>query len=108
MNYDELKWSPFFKGADAPLHAMENAELITVVHRDGVYQTFLLSPCFLTIRSLAYFGIESSIIFKNLDRPTIHHPPWKAGIFDCFCEPPLRPRLRGDDAVAVMPVPQLD
>ncbi|RUP43989.1 RNA12 protein-domain-containing protein [Jimgerdemannia flammicorona] len=34
VGYDELKWSPFFKGADAPFHGMENAELITIVHKD--------------------------------------------------------------------------
>jgi len=42
VSYDELKWSPFFKGSDGPLHAMENAELITVVHRDG--RPFIIRP----------------------------------------------------------------
>jgi hypothetical protein len=35
MNYEELKWGSFFKGADKPFQGMEHAELITVVHRDG-------------------------------------------------------------------------
>ncbi|KAI9348343.1 RNA12 protein-domain-containing protein [Pilaira anomala] len=35
INYDELKWSPVFLGADGPLKAMERAELITIIHKEG-------------------------------------------------------------------------
>jgi len=35
INYEGLKWGPFFKGADTPFQGMEHAELITVVHKDG-------------------------------------------------------------------------
>ncbi|CDH60396.1 rna12 protein [Lichtheimia corymbifera JMRC:FSU:9682] len=35
INYDELKWSPFFKGQDKPLWAMERAEIITIFHKNG-------------------------------------------------------------------------
>ncbi|RCI03787.1 mitochondrial escape protein 2 [Rhizopus stolonifer] len=35
INYGELKWDSIFNGNDAPIKAMERAELITVVHKDG-------------------------------------------------------------------------
>ncbi|KAG1501423.1 hypothetical protein G6F47_003208 [Rhizopus delemar] len=35
INYDELKWQNVFNGDDTPLRAMERAELISVVHKDG-------------------------------------------------------------------------
>ncbi|KAI8372407.1 RNA12 protein-domain-containing protein [Blakeslea trispora] len=35
VNYDELKWSPIFNGSDAPLKAMERAELIIIVQKEG-------------------------------------------------------------------------
>ncbi|GAA5796012.1 RNA12 protein-domain-containing protein [Helicostylum pulchrum] len=35
INYDELKWSPAFLGAEAPLKAMERAELITIIQKEG-------------------------------------------------------------------------
>ncbi|CAO3696072.1 unnamed protein product [Umbelopsis ramanniana] len=35
INYEELKWGPFFKGADKPFQGMEHSELITIVHKDG-------------------------------------------------------------------------
>jgi hypothetical protein len=38
INYEELKWGPFFKGADKPFQGMEHAELITVVQKDGMWK----------------------------------------------------------------------
>ncbi|KAK4512205.1 uncharacterized protein ATC70_013448 [Mucor velutinosus] len=35
INYDELKWGPAFLGDDAPLRAMERAELIMIVQKEG-------------------------------------------------------------------------
>ncbi|KAL9553734.1 hypothetical protein MBANPS3_003159 [Mucor bainieri] len=35
INYDELKWGPAFLGDDAPLKAMERAELIIIVQKEG-------------------------------------------------------------------------
>lgn len=35
INYDELKWSAAFGGTDTALHAMERAELITIVQKEG-------------------------------------------------------------------------
>ncbi|KAI9249027.1 RNA12 protein-domain-containing protein [Sporodiniella umbellata] len=35
VNYDELKWGSIFNGCDLPIKAMERAELITVVHKNG-------------------------------------------------------------------------
>ncbi|KAI8641214.1 RNA12 protein-domain-containing protein [Parasitella parasitica] len=35
INYDELKWGPAFLGNDAPLKALERAEMITVVQKEG-------------------------------------------------------------------------
>ncbi|EPB90204.1 hypothetical protein HMPREF1544_02888 [Mucor circinelloides 1006PhL] len=35
INYDELKWGPVFLGDDAPLKAMERAELIIIVQKEG-------------------------------------------------------------------------
>jgi hypothetical protein len=42
INYEELKWGPFFKGADKPFQGMEHSELITIVHKDGEYFNHLL------------------------------------------------------------------
>ncbi|KAI8090206.1 RNA12 protein-domain-containing protein [Gilbertella persicaria] len=35
INYDEIKWSSSFNGSDAPLKAMERAELIVIIQKDG-------------------------------------------------------------------------
>ncbi|KAI8989554.1 RNA12 protein-domain-containing protein [Pilobolus umbonatus] len=35
INYDKVKWSRLFNGSDAPLQAMERAELITISYKDG-------------------------------------------------------------------------
>ncbi|KAF7727906.1 mitochondrial escape protein 2 [Apophysomyces ossiformis] len=35
INYDELRWTPLFNGDDKPLRAMERAELITILLKDG-------------------------------------------------------------------------
>ncbi|KAI9470931.1 MAG: RNA12 protein-domain-containing protein [Benjaminiella poitrasii] len=35
INYDELKWGPVFNGNDVPLKAMERAELIVIVQKEG-------------------------------------------------------------------------
>ncbi|KAI9497812.1 RNA12 protein-domain-containing protein [Zychaea mexicana] len=35
VNFDELKFGTFFKGDEKPLWAMERAELITVLYKDG-------------------------------------------------------------------------
>ncbi|KAI8341615.1 RNA12 protein-domain-containing protein [Choanephora cucurbitarum] len=35
INYDELKWSPTFNGSEGPLKAMERAELIIIVQKEG-------------------------------------------------------------------------
>ncbi|KAI7905156.1 RNA12 protein-domain-containing protein [Cokeromyces recurvatus] len=35
INYDELKWGSIFNGNDAPLKAMERAELIVIVQKEG-------------------------------------------------------------------------
>lgn len=35
INYDELKWGPAFGGNDHALQAMERAELITIVQKEG-------------------------------------------------------------------------
>lgn len=35
VGYDEIRFSPFFKGDESPLVAMERQELISVVHKDG-------------------------------------------------------------------------
>ncbi|OBZ89957.1 Mitochondrial escape protein 2 [Choanephora cucurbitarum] len=35
INYDELKWSPVFNGSEGPLKAMERAELIIIVQKEG-------------------------------------------------------------------------
>jgi hypothetical protein len=37
INYEELKWGPFFKGADKPFQGMEHSELISIVLKDGMF-----------------------------------------------------------------------
>lgn len=36
MNYDEVRWNIFFNGDDKPLRDMERAELITILHKEGM------------------------------------------------------------------------
>ncbi|KAI8145832.1 RNA12 protein-domain-containing protein [Fennellomyces sp. T-0311] len=35
VNFDELKFGPFFKGDEKPLWAMERAEIITILYKEG-------------------------------------------------------------------------
>jgi hypothetical protein len=42
LNYDELKWGKMFNGSDESLKAMERAELITIVQKEGWHQIIMM------------------------------------------------------------------
>ncbi|KAI9322119.1 RNA12 protein-domain-containing protein [Dichotomocladium elegans] len=82
INYAELKWGPYFKGEDKPLWAMERAEVITIINRNGrpdsvrpgkpimytVFRRLVDDPMF-----SASMEIESHQFLKKQNEETIAH-----------------------------------